>query len=160
VALFLFLKPLLQRLHDLFPGPERLDLLHFLFGEELLGHRLQPILGNGGAVIALEGHLQALEHLGKDLVEPVEQAFVLHQCRAGEIIEFLRALFDDPRMERFEQDEMFLERHRYAGAAQFVHERKEHRGSLLLYVSVSLERCLQSARLASAKRHGARFTRP
>ena len=127
MALFLLLKPLLERLHDLFPRPQCLDLFHFLVGKEFLGHRLQPVLGDLRALIALERHLQALEHLGEHLVEPVEQAFVLHQRRAREVIELLRGAVDDLAVQRLEQDQVLLEGHRNPGTAQFIHEREEHR---------------------------------
>ena len=39
-------QPLLERLHDLVPRTERLDLRHLLGRQVLLGHGFQPFLGN------------------------------------------------------------------------------------------------------------------
>src|SRR5471030_318872 len=46
VALLLLLETLLQRLHDLLPAAQRLDLRLLLVGQQLLGQLAQPFLGN------------------------------------------------------------------------------------------------------------------
>ena len=65
VPALLFLEPLLQRLHDLFPRPERLDLLHLLRCEIKLGHLAQPFLGNRRGACAVIG-LKTLEDFRED----------------------------------------------------------------------------------------------
>ena len=104
---------------------ERLDRLHLLGGEVELGDLAQPFLGDRhrvGAVIALD----PLEDLGEDLVEAVEQAFVLHEGGAGEIIELLGLGRDHVGVERLEQGQMLLERGGDARGAQLVDEGEEH----------------------------------
>src|SRR3546814_20725239 len=62
----LFLKPLFQRLHDLFPGTERFYLLHFLGRQIFFRHSLQPFQRYFGILDAI-ACFQSLEDLGKDL---------------------------------------------------------------------------------------------
>ena len=94
MALLLFLEPLLERLHDLFPRPKRLDRLHLLGSQVFFGNGLQPFFGNIGLVLAI-GSQDAFEDLGKDLVETIEQSFIFHEYRARKIIEFLGIPLDD-----------------------------------------------------------------
>src|SRR3546814_2550108 len=60
----LFLKPLFQRLHDLFPGTERFHLLHFLGRQIFFRHSLQPFQRNFGLLdaIACFQSLRSEEH--------------------------------------------------------------------------------------------------
>ena len=125
VALFLFLEALLERLHDLVPVAQTLDLFHLLFGEEFLGHRLQPVLGDLDRVLPVIGQY-ALEDLLEYLVEPVEQAFVFHEGRPAEIIERLGRLLDHVAVERLDQREVFLEACGNARRAKLVDEIEEH----------------------------------
>ena len=104
---------------------ERLDLLHLLGAEELLGDRLQPLLGHVDRLLAVVAH-HALEDLGEDLVEAVEQPLVLHEGGARQVIERLRRLLDHVAVERLEQHEVLLEAGRNAGGAQFVDEVEQH----------------------------------
>src|SRR3546814_13016124 len=71
--------------------------------------------------------LHAFEDFLEDLIEAVEQPFVLHESGAREVVERLRRLFDHVLVERLEQHEMLLEGGRNAGCAQFVDERSEER---------------------------------
>ena len=125
VPALLLREPLFQRLHDLFPGAERLDLGHLLGGEIELGDRLQPFLRDRRLLGAVAG-LDPLEDLGEDLVEPVEQPLVLHEDGAGEIVELLRRRPDHLGVERLEQHQMLLHRGRNARRAQLVDEGEEH----------------------------------
>src|SRR4029079_13011638 len=59
-------EPLLERLHDLFPGAERLDLRHLLGGQIEFGDLLQPFLGDRHGLGAVAG-FDPLEDLGEDL---------------------------------------------------------------------------------------------
>ena len=130
MAFLLFFEPLLERIHELVPRAHLLDLGHFLLGEEFLGHRLQPVLGNLHGVLAIVGH-DALEDLGEDLIEPVEQAFVLHEGGAREVVERLGRLLDHILVERLEQREMLLEAGGNARCAQLVDEIQKHWQPLL-----------------------------
>src|SRR3546814_587753 len=73
IPLLLFLKPLFQRLHDLFPVTERFHLLHFLGRQIFFRHSLQPFQRNFGLLDAI-ACFQSLEDLGKDLIEPIERS--------------------------------------------------------------------------------------
>ena len=108
VTLFLFLEPLLQRLHDLVPVTQRLDLFHLFFGKEFLGHRLEPVFGDIDGVLPVIAQ-DPLEDLLENLVEPIEQALILHERRAAEVVERLGRLLDHVAIERFDQREVFLE---------------------------------------------------
>ena len=107
------------------PGPQRLDRGHFLGRQIFFGDRLQPVLGNLGAFLR-EAGLQPFEHLGEDLVEAVQQPFVLHVDRAAEVIELLGRAIDDVRLQRLQQDQMLLEARGDAGGAQLVEKGQEH----------------------------------
>jgi len=126
VPLFLFRETLFQRLHDFVPAAERLDLLHFLFGQIFLRDCLQPVERDVFFLHAVAG-LDALEDFRKNLVEAIEQAFVLHEGGAGEIVKFFRIAADNVLFQRLEQDQMFLERGGDAGGPELVHEVEEHR---------------------------------
>ena len=108
VALLLLFEALLQRLHDLFPAAELFDLGFFLFGQELLGQRLQPFLGQLRRVV-FQRQVEALEDMAEDLIELVEVALVLHQRGAGEEIEILHLSLDDIGVQRFEQHEVLAQ---------------------------------------------------
>ena len=125
MALFLLLKPLLERVHDLVPVTQRLDLLHLFFGEEFLGHGLEPVFRHLDRVLAVIGQ-DSLEDLLKDLIEAIEQPFVLNEGGAAEIIEGFRRFFDHLPVERLEQGQVFLETGGNARLAQLVDEIEEH----------------------------------
>ena len=71
MTLFLFLKPLLQRLHQLVPATHFFNGSHFFGAEILLRNRLQPIRRNIDRVLPVFGK-NSFEYLAKNLVEPVE----------------------------------------------------------------------------------------
>ena len=121
VTLFLFFEPLLQRLHDLVPIAQALDFFHLLVGEKFLGHSLEPIFGYVDRVLTVIAE-DALEDPLEDLVEPVEQAFVLHEGGPGEVIERLGRLFDDIAIQRLDERQVFLEACGDARSAELVDE--------------------------------------
>ena len=125
MAFFLLLESLLERLHDLVPTAEGLDRLHLFLGEEFFGYRLEPILGNRHLCLAIIGQ-HTLEDLLEHLVEPVDQALVLHEGGSGQVIERLRRLLDHVLVERLDQREVFLEAGRNPGRAKLVDEIEEH----------------------------------
>ena len=94
------------------------------------------------AFCCAEGGGDALEDLGEDLVEAVEQPLVLHVDRAGEVVEILRRALDHFAVERLEQDQMLLQAGRDAGGAELVEEVQEHRRTLAAEAS----RCLAPRR--------------
>lgn len=126
MAMFLFLQTLLERLHNLVPVAQRLDLFHFLGRQIFFRHSAQPFLRNVGA-----GHIrlgeQALEHAGENLVEPVDQPFVLHVDRAGKIIELFGRPVDRFGLQRIKQDQMLLDRSGDTGAAQRIEKIQKHK---------------------------------
>ena len=83
---------LLQRLHQLFEAAKRLDQLLLFLGQVLFGEPAQPLLRQVGDIApAFAGDgFDALEDMREDLVEAVDMALVLHQCGAGEIVEYPR----------------------------------------------------------------------
>src|SRR3546814_2183745 len=69
---------------------------------------------------------QSLEDLGKDLIEPIEQPFVLHESCTGEIIEFFWPPGDDIAVERLQQHEMLLHAGAYASRAKLIEKIEDH----------------------------------
>ncbi len=129
VALLLLFQALLQRLHELVPA-------HLLDGGFLLGREFalqdlaQPV---GGHLLAEVGHhLDALEVGAERAVELVEVLLVLDQDGAREVVEVVDApaVFglraDDARLQRLQQGEVFLDRHRQLAGAQRVEEVDQH----------------------------------
>ena len=123
---FLLLEALLQVFPELLPA-HGLDLALLLVGEVALRELAQPLLRDPGLVDRMAHALEALEHMGEDLVEPVEMPLVLHQAGAGEIIEFLDALVGEIPVERLQQGQVFPEGDRHLGRAQLCEEGEEHR---------------------------------
>ena len=106
MALLLFLEPLFQRLHQLVPAPERLDLALFLLGEIALGHQSQPILRNlRGDVFA--HRFDPLEDMAEGPVEFIKIAFVFHKRRTGEVVEILHPPVRQIGVHRLHQGEIF-----------------------------------------------------
>ena len=138
MALFLLGKALLHGLHQLVPVADLFDRGHLFLAEIFFGDRLQPVQRDILLLGAIAG-LQSLEDLGEDLIEPVQLALVLHQRGAGEKVELLRPPIDHIPVQRLQQHEMLLQRYPDPGAAQFVHERIEHR---LLSVCVIARQCV------------------
>ena len=128
MALFLLLKALLQGFHQFLEAAHGLDLVHFFLGEEFLGHLAQPFLGNVGHVDGVCHAVEALEDVSEHLVELVDIALVLHQGRAGQVIEILDIRIDDLFVHGFHEHQVFLQRHRHFGFAQFIEEVEEHMG--------------------------------
>jgi hypothetical protein len=64
--------------------------------------------GISAGLLAVIGQ-HALEDLLEHLVEAVEQAFVLHEGGAREVIERLGRLLDHVLVERFEQSQVLLQ---------------------------------------------------
>src|SRR5690606_33432260 len=108
VPALLLLEALLERLHELLPAAERLDLLFLLLGQVELDLLQQP-LERDGRLHA--GHaLDALPELGEGAVELVEVRLVLHQRRAGEVIELVDRRPDHLAVHRLEEREILLDR--------------------------------------------------
>ncbi len=122
---FLFFEALLQRLHQLVPAAQRLDLRLLFVGQEFFGQRLQPFVGDL-RVDGLDGVLEPLEHVPEHPVELVEVALVLHQRRAREVVEILDVRRDRVLLQRLDQHEIFLEGDRHVRRAQFGEEALEH----------------------------------
>ena len=125
MAFLLFFEPLLERVHDLVPVAQGLDLFHLLFGQEFLGHRLQPVFGHIDRVLTVIGQ-DTLENPLENLIEPVEHAFILHEGRAAEVIERLGRFLDHLFVQRFEERQMLLETGGNPCLAQLVDEIEEH----------------------------------
>src|SRR5262249_48643477 len=111
-----------------------------LLGEILFGELLEP-LGRDFGGERLARRLQPLEYVAEDTVEFVEVAFVLHQCRAREIIEILDPAAGEVLLHRLHQRETFAQRHRHEGGFELVEEGDEH--------GASLRRCTSRSRLVS-----------
>ena len=94
----------------------------------LFGQSPQPFLGQVRDVDrAFPRHrLDALEDVGKDLVEAVDVPLVLHQRRAGQIVEPLHVVVDEMGLHAFQQRQILAQRHRDAGGFEFEEEGNEH----------------------------------
>src|SRR5690606_8456114 len=103
----------------------RLDFLQFLFREIAFGDGLQPILGNLDWLLAVIGE-NALEDLVEDLVEAIEQAFVLNEGGAREVVERFRRQLDSVLVECLEQYEVLLEGSGNSGSAELIDKVEEH----------------------------------
>ena len=125
VTPFLLGEPLLQRLHDLVPRAERFDLGHLLGRQVKLGDAPQPFLGDLGSKIFAAGD-RAAEHLAEYPVEAVDLALVVNEGGARQIIELLGLGGDDVGIERFEQQQMLLQRSGNARLPQRLDETDEH----------------------------------
>lgn len=104
---FLFVEALAQRFHQFLEAAERLDQLLFFFRQMFLSEFAQPFLGNGGRLDRLRAaanRLDAAEVIGKDLIETVDEALVLDQRRAGQIVEGLDVIVGDPSSIPFRSD--------------------------------------------------------
>ena len=88
----------------------------------------------GAYDLFVDGAFHALEICAKGLVELVEVLLVLHQCRAGQVIEVVHAArigVGRPHhvgLQGLQQRQEFLDRHRQLGIAQGVEERDQHGG--------------------------------
>ena len=98
VPALLLLEPLLQRLHQLVPAAERLDLRHLLGREVPPGQLLQPV-GGQFLLQQVEGLLDALEVMREGLVETVEVLLVLDQRGTRKKVEIFDAVLR-PRASR------------------------------------------------------------
>jgi hypothetical protein len=67
--------------------------------------------------------------LGKDAIEAVEVAFILHERQAREVIELLGRERRDACLERFEQAQELGQRGRDAARSQVGEEPDEHRAA-------------------------------
>ena len=126
VALLLLLETLLQRLHQLLPAAQRLDLRLLLVGQELLGELAQPLLRDLGRDALGGQRLEALEDVAEHPVELVEVPLVLHQDGARQIVEIVDAVVGDALLHRLHQRQVLLDGDRHLGRAQFEEEVDEH----------------------------------
>ena len=121
----LFLETLHQLLHDLFPAAQGLDFGFFLVRQITLSDRLQPLGGNLGFDRVLH-QLQTAKHVAEHLVELVVVPLVLHQGRAGEIVEILNPPLREIGLQGLHQRQVFFQRDRELGGFQLVEEGGEH----------------------------------
>jgi len=126
VPALLFGETLLQRLHQFVEPAERLDLFLFFFGEEFVGQLLQPLGRDLGLQPRLAHEFEALEGVAENAVELVEVALVLHQRRAGQVIEILHPARGEVGIHRLHQRQIFAQRHGHAGGFEIVEEIDEH----------------------------------
>src|SRR5579862_1054486 len=124
VALLLLGEALAQRLHQLFPAAERLDLLLLLLAQVALAEFPQPLLGQLG--LRIGGRFDAVEAMPEHPVEPVEMALVLDQRRARQKVEFLDVEPRHPLPHRLQQRQKLAQAGRHLGRAQFEEEGDEH----------------------------------
>ena len=129
MALFLLVEPLLERFHQLVPA-------HLLDGGFLLGRQLffknlaQPL--SRDLLAEVSDVLDALEVGGESAVELVEVLLVLDQRGARQVVKVVDragvglARTDHVGLQRFEQCQEFLDRHRQFGGAQGVEKVDQH----------------------------------
>src|SRR5712692_11207086 len=127
VPALLLLEPLAQRLHQLLPAAEGLDLLLLLLRQRELGLLQQPFQWYLG-LRALTG-LDAVPELAEGAVELVEVRLVLHQRRARQVVELLDRLADDPHPHRLEQRQVLLDGDRKFVRLQLEEEIDQHRAA-------------------------------
>ena len=125
VAALLLLEPLLERLHQLVPAAERLDLRLFLLGEVAIDQLAQP-LGRDLLAESRERLLDALEVRRECAIEAIEVFLVLHHRRAGEVVEVVDAVTGDARFERLQQRQVLGQRYGDARFAQREEEARQH----------------------------------
>ena len=70
--------------------------------------------------------LEAVEDVGENPVEAVDVALVLHQAGAGEVVEALGVVEDEPGVERLEEAEVLAQGDRDPGGAQLAEEARVH----------------------------------
>ncbi len=80
-------EPLAQRLHQLVPAAQRLDLRLLLRRQIALAERPQPFVGQFG--LRVGRRLDAVEAFAEHAVEAVEVALVLDEGRARQEVEFV-----------------------------------------------------------------------
>ena len=127
MTLLLLLETFLQRLDELVPAAQRLDLRLFLLGQRALAHAPQPFLRNAREH-RFEGLFGALEVRGEGTIEAIKMPLVLHQAGARQEVEIFRARIRKLRLKRFEQRQELGDRYRHAAFAQFEEETESHDG--------------------------------
>ena len=105
VAFLLLLQALLQRLHQLLEAAQGLDFRHLLRGKHLLGELLEPFLRDFSRLL-FRDEIQPVEALAEDLIELVDVLLVLHQGRAGEVVELVHPIAGDVLLHRFQQGQV------------------------------------------------------
>ena len=106
VALLLLLQALFQRLHQLVPAAQGLDLRPFLGRQGTFSQFAQPVLGDV-LDINLFRLFQPLEHMAEHPVELVQVLFILHQGGAGQIVEMLDAVVGQSGVHAVQQGQVF-----------------------------------------------------
>ncbi len=145
VAPLLLREPLLERLHQLVPAAQRLDLRLVLGREQALELLAQPLLRDLGADV--EQRVHALEIGGEREVVAVELRLVLDQRGAREMVEIVDRQRDDTRLQRLEQRQELARGHRQARGLQVKEEADQHRAPATLRA-----RTRRSARGGSSSR--------
>jgi hypothetical protein len=100
VAALLLLEALLQRLHQLLPAAQRLDLLLLLFGEVLLGELAQPFLGDLGRDALARSAPRALEDGAEHRSNLSRWRSSFTSVGAREIVEVLDVVVGDAGLHR------------------------------------------------------------
>ena len=126
MAAFLLLQALAQRLHQLLPAAQRLDLFLLLLGQGEFDLLQQPFKGN--LRLDAGNGFHALPEFGESAVELVEIGFVLHQRDAGEVVELVDRGFDDLFLHGLEQRQVLLDGDRQLVAFQLEEEIDQHGG--------------------------------
>ena len=132
MAFFLLGEALLQLLHDRLPAAELGDPFLVFLAQIERCDAAQPVFRDFG-LKGFGGQLEPLEDVPEDLIETVEVALVLHEARAGEIIEILDAISGDAGADGFKQRQVLFQRHRDFGGAQLCEECLEHGHELRTY---------------------------
>ncbi len=106
MPLLLFLQPLAQRLHQLFPAAERRDFLFLFVGQRAFRESPQPVRRDLGDD-AIEQRLRALEGFREHPIETIVVRLVLHERRPREVVELLGRAGRDMPLQPFEQRQEF-----------------------------------------------------
>ena len=125
MALLLFFEAFFQRLHELFPAAQRLDLLLLFLGEIFFGERAQPFFRDLREDRGIE-IFESFEDVPEHPVEFVEIALVLHERRAREVIELVDLHLNHAVIQPIHQREIFLQGDGHLGRAKLIEELQEH----------------------------------
>ena len=118
-------KTLAQRLHDLLPAAEFVDLGLLFVGEIERRDRPQPFVGNIG-LDRLAHQVEALEDVAKHLIEAIEVPLVFDECQPRQIIEILDLAVGAPGLHGLEQRQILLHGDRQLGGTQFGEKLCQH----------------------------------
>ena len=117
-------QPLSQRRHQRIEAAKRLDQTLLFLAQMLLGEPAKPVLRQGLEARPAFGArpVDTAERMGEDAVEAVDVSFVLDQRGTGQEVEALDVVVDEPRLQAFEEAEIFPQRGRHPGRLQLQEE--------------------------------------